>query len=90
MNNTRVVVNPAVLRYLEENRLGSPKALISLDENLLSSTIEIIDHEDELFWDFTSYSNEFLTTAKLARWFLDHHGHLSKTSFDSNEIHLFR
>ena len=83
----RVVVNPAVLRYLERSRLTS------LDDN---PTAEINSHdwdeliiEDELFWDFASYSDEFLATARLARWILDHHGHLSRAAIVGDR-HSFR
>lgn len=87
LNPTRVVVNPAVLRYLQQSRLGSMRPLMSLEDNPLN---EINSHdEDELFWDFSSYSNEFFATARLARWLLDHHGHLSRAPVGA-DLHSFR
>ena len=82
-HNTRVVVNPAVLRYLEQSRLNE-KNSISMDEDLFSHlpSMDIHDEnkdlsrsspltmEDELFWDFSSISTDFLPTARLANWIL--------------------
>jgi len=116
----RVVVNPAVLRYLEQNRTTNKTnelfdKNISMDINegkdennlfddllksfaveesiiktdpfvLKSSSIlsnerrisidELIELDkliqDDLFWDFCTCSTDFLTSARLAEWILNH------------------
>ncbi|CAF3239364.1 unnamed protein product [Rotaria socialis] len=130
INGGRVVVNPAVLRYLEQNRNTNYSSIINKTHNrsdvlfnkdasinmnderddhlfddffknfdeqdesivksdtcfdpLLSSTI--ISHrqnisnnefkeldkfmQDDLFWNFCTYSTDFLTSARLAQWIL--------------------
>jgi hypothetical protein len=80
----RVVINPAVLRYLEQNRLTNKihhdtesffnENLLKKDENIsLQNERSISINEfiqDELFWNFCTYSTDFLTTARLAQWIL--------------------
>ncbi|CAF1410819.1 unnamed protein product [Rotaria magnacalcarata] len=132
INGGRVVVNPAVLRYLEHNRNINYSSIINKTHNrsddyfnkdtsinmnderddhlfddlfknfdeqdksiikshtcfdpLLSSTIisqqqNISSNEfneldkfmqDDLFWNFSTYSTDFLTSARLAQWILTH------------------
>ena len=85
INGGRVVVNPAVLRYLEQNR--SPTTIhrnLSMDINEgreeNSTESHLLTHErvsdtndfigNDRFWDFSAYSTEFLTSARLAEWIL--------------------
>jgi len=107
----RVVVNPAVLRYLEQNRnyslitnqteeffdKNTPMEIIeendenSFDDLLKSLAVqesiilsnercisinELIEFDeliqDNLFWDFSTYSTEFLTSTQLAEWILSY------------------
>jgi hypothetical protein len=107
----RVVVNPAVLRYLEQNRnyslitnqteeffdKSTPMEIIeendenSFDDLLKSLAVqesiilsneqcisinELIEFDeliqDNLFWDFSTYSTEFLTSTQLAEWILSY------------------
>lgn len=66
---TRVVVNPAVLRYLEQSRLTPMKTSNQLEDDLNhhESSVQI---EDDLFWDISSYPTDFLVSARLAQWIL--------------------
>ncbi|CAF2951371.1 unnamed protein product [Rotaria sp. Silwood2] len=138
INGGRVVINPAVLRYLEQNRninyssiinktqhrtdeYFNKNTLININDEkddhlfddllknfhvqesiihnnnnnnnntfihpLLSSTMlsnpqsitinEFIELDkliqDDLFWDFCTYSTDYLTSARLAQWILTHH-----------------
>lgn len=84
INGGRVVVNPAVLRYLEQNRsLTTINRNLSMDINegreenphlfaheRISDTNDFI--ENDRFWDLSAYSTEFLTSARLAEWILAH------------------
>ncbi|CAF0967382.1 unnamed protein product [Rotaria sordida] len=131
INNGRVVINPAVLRYLEQNRNINYSTIINKTQHktdeyfnkntlininnekndhlfddlfnnfdiqesiiknntsidpLLSSTMhsnqqyisinEFIELDkliqNDLFWDFCTYSTDFLTSAQLAQWILTH------------------
>lgn len=77
-NENRVVINPAVLRYLEQNRNYSDKKfLINInekkDENIFERNIETNHHHHQFLWDFYTYSTEFITTARLAEWILNYH-----------------
>ncbi|CAF0821563.1 unnamed protein product [Rotaria sp. Silwood1] len=131
----RVVINPAVLRYLEQNRNINYSSIINKtrqatdeyfnkntlinvndekDDHLLDDLFKnfdvqesIVNHnnnnntfnqplltptihsnqqfisihefieldkliQDDLFWDFCTYSTDFLTSARLAQWILTH------------------
>ncbi|UJR10234.1 hypothetical protein I4U23_014447 [Adineta vaga] len=106
--NHRVVINPAVLRYLEQNRNIDYSCHTSktnefddknqsieerddsiFDDLLTSVTIELVSPneqqsttnelieldnliQDDLFWDFCTYSTDFLPCARLAEWILTH------------------
>lgn len=103
-NNTRVVINPAVLRYLEHNRhCNKNKLTVDQDDDhninsdifvpfLLSSNLSDDDPshmknvhrksrtmdafkctsptQNELFWNFSLCSTDFLPSAQLAEWIL--------------------
>lgn len=79
INGNRVVINPAVLRYLEQNRNYSNRNLsININDgkdamNLFDENFFQFDDHDELLWNFYTYSTEFLTTARLAEWILNQH-----------------
>jgi hypothetical protein len=76
----RVVVNPAVLRYLEQNRnyssiiINKTEEFISMDINerkddLFNEQYISINEFDKFIQD-DIFSTEFLTTARLAEWIL--------------------
>lgn len=85
INGGRVVVNPAVLRYLEHNR--SVTRNLSMDnqdgreENSIESDRFIHERVSDMndfigndrCWDLSTYSTEFLTSAQLAEWILARH-----------------
>jgi len=77
---SRVVVNPAVLRYLEQNRnyssiiINKTEEFISMDINerkddLFNEQYISINEFDKFIQD-DIFSTEFLTTARLAEWIL--------------------
>ncbi len=84
ISGSRVVINPAVLRYLEQNRnlVIENKTISSMDINentqelivfLNQRNMEINQFiQDDRFWDICTYSTEFLTSARLAEWILMH------------------
>jgi hypothetical protein len=63
-SESRVVVNPAVLRYLEQNR---NKSLPMMDINEISQESIVIIEDDHWIC-----STEFLTSLRLAEWILTH------------------
>jgi hypothetical protein len=78
----RVVINPAVLRYLEQTRNYSlitnkiEDTSMDINEEKDDNSFDDLSNEliefDNLFWDFCACSTEFLTTARLAQWILNH------------------
>ena len=85
INGGRVVVNPAVLRYLEQNRnLSTSHRNLPMsegkEENFAESNLFTCERANELrefnqndrCWDISVYSTEFLTSARLAEWILMH------------------
>jgi hypothetical protein len=67
----RVVVNPAVLRYLEQNR--NKCALMDINESSQESIVfsheQCVEFIDD---DLCACSTEFLTSIRLAEWILTH------------------
>ena len=75
LSTGRVVVNPAVLKYLEQNRSINqlePHYHHQQQQQQHQQTCNEYEQliSDNILWDFRTYSTEFLTSIQLAQWIL--------------------